>query len=337
MIKPNDLSSIVVSSRIRFARCLSNVLFPSRLKDDEGFQVTKKLVDSILPFGDFKVYTMNSLPKTDAYVMHEKHLISKELIENHDYSAVLLSPDESISIMINEEDHIREQCIMKGLSLGTAYHKLIAIDEKICSGLDIAFDESLGFLNSCVTNVGTGMRASVMMFLPALSKSGKLQSLINTFLAQGIVVRGVYGESTKALGYMYQISNSRVLGRNEKDIIEEVTSYALAIGEAEIRERESLLVSGFDDMMDMVQRAWGILTNAHKISSTEFMELAGEIKMGIAFGLIAFKDNLIIDKLISSCMPNSLVALAGHEMGELERDKFRAVQTRNTLKNARVK
>jgi len=332
-----DLSSIIISSRIRFARCLSNAPFPSRLKDDQGHKVTKKIVDGILPLGEFKVYTMNSLPRVDAFVMQEKHLISKDLIENHEFSAVLLSPDESISIMINEEDHIREQCIMKGLNLVSAFGKLSQIDEGICSSLDIAFDESLGFLNSCITNIGTGMRASVMMFLPALSKSGELAGLINNFLAQGIVVRGVYGESTEALGYMYQISNSRALGRTEKDIIDEVTMYALKISEAEMKARELWLQSGYDDVMDMVQRAWGILTNAHKISSTEFMKLAGEIKMGIVFNLISFKDNSIIDKLIASCMPYSLVKLAGHEMGELERDKFRASQSRNTLKNARVK
>lgn len=332
-----DLSSIVISSRIRLARCLSNVVFPSRLTSEQGFAVTKKIADQILPLGEFKVYAMNTLPKIDAMVMHEKHLISRELATNHDFSAVVLSEDESISIMINEEDHIREQCILRGLSLIDAYNKLNQIDEALLSKLDIAYDSDLGFLNSCVTNIGTGMRASVMMFLPALSMGGGIQSIINSLASQGMVVRGVYGEGSEAQGYMYQISNSRALGRSEKDIIDEVQMYALRIAEAELSARESLTLNNMDEVTDRVYRAWGTLTNCYMISSSEFMLRAGEVKMGIAFNIIRLKDNLLIDKLISQCMPYSLSKIAGYEMTDLERDKLRATQSRNTLKSARVK
>ena len=332
-----DLSSIVVSSRIRLARCLSNVVFPSRLTNDQGFVVTKKITDQILPLGDFKVYTMNTLPKTDAMVMHEKHLISLELLKEHDFSAVVLSQDESISIMINEEDHIREQCILKGLSLIEAYNKLNAIDEVLISKLDVAFDSDFGFLNSCVTNIGTGMRASVMMFLPALSMSGEIQNIINNLAREGMVVRGVYGENSEAQGFMYQISNSRALGRSERDIIDEVQSYALRLAEAELIARDALIQTSPDQVTDEVYRAWGILTNCYLISSSEFMRLAGVVKMGIAFNLIRLKDNTIIDRLISQCMPYSLTQIAGYDMTDTDRDKLRATQARNTLKSSRVK
>lgn len=332
-----DLSSIVVSSRIRLARCIGSCLFPSRLSSEQGFTLTKKIADTILQLGDFKVYAMNTLPKIDAMVMHEKHLISRELATNHEFSAVVLSADESISIMINEEDHIREQCILKGLSLVDAYNKLNQIDEVLLSKLDIAYDTDLGFLNSCITNIGTGMRASVMMFLPALSMGGGIQQIINTLASQGMVVRGVYGEGSEAQGYMYQISNSRALGRSERDIIDEVQMYAMKIAEAELSARERLMNENLDEVTDRVYRAWGVLTNAYKISSSEFMLRAGEVKMGIAFNLLRLKDNFLIDKLINQCMPYSLTKIAGYEMTDIERDKLRATQSRSTLKNARIK
>ena len=336
MIK-GDLSSIVVSSRIRLARCLSTHVFPSRLTNEQGFALTKKIADPIIQLGDFKVYSMNTLPKTDAMVMHEKHLISRELATERDFSAVVLSGDESVSIMINEEDHIREQCILRGLSLVEAYNKLNVIDEVLLKKLNIAFDSDFGFLNSCVSNVGTGMRASVMMFLPALSLSGEIQNIITALSSQGMVVRGVYGEGSEAQGFMYQISNSRALGRSERDIIDEVQSFALKIAEAELNARELLIQTSPDKVTDEVCRAWGILTNCYMISSSEFMHLAGVLKMGIAFNLIRLKDNFIIDKLIGECMPYSLTQIAGYDMTDQERDKLRASQSRNTLKTARIK
>lgn len=332
-----DMSSIVVSSRIRLARCLDKYVFPSRLTSEQGFALTKKIVDPLLKLDGYKVYAMNTLPKVDAMVMHEKHLISRELVENHDFSAVVLSPDETISIMVNEEDHIREQCILKGLSLMQAYKQLSQIDELLLSSLDMAYDSSLGFLNSCVTNVGTGIRASVMMFLPALSLSNSISQVINSLASQGIEVRGVYGEGTNAEGYMYQISNKKSLGKTELDIINEVTGYVTRVAQAELKAREEMLAVQKDDVIDIVMRAYGVLTCAHKITSSEFMLRAGEVKMGIAFNMLRFKDNLIIDKLIDSCMPYSLTKIAGVELDEIERDKLRAMQCRNTLKNQRVK
>jgi len=176
-----------------------------------------------------------------------------------------------------------------------------------------------------------------MMFLPALTLSGEIQRIINGIASQGMVVRGVYGEGTSAEGYMYQISNSRSLGRSEMDIINEVTMFATKIAEAELAAREKLITLSADEVTDTVFRAWGVLTNCYKISSSEFMLRAGEVKMGIAFNLIRLKDNLLIDKLISSCMPYSLTKIAGMDMSDAERDKLRATQSRNTLKNSRVK
>ena len=333
-----DISSIVVSSRIRLARSLKNYAFPSHYKQGQGEDVLNEVADVVVPLGDFKVFTMEQLPALDAEVMQEKHLISSNLLNNKESGAVILSGDETISIMVNEEDHIRAQCFLKGLSLEQAYEILNRIDNALIEKLDVAFDSSLGFLNSCITNIGTGMRASVMLFLPALTISKEINNVMNMLSSQGLTVRGVFGEGSDAQGYMYQISNARSLGLNEKDIIYKVINATLKICESEILARKELMESDQIHLKDRIYRAWGILTNAYTISAEEFMKLAGEVKIGIVLGLIRLKDNSLIDKLLFDALPSSLTKLAGEEvLGEKEEGTFRASFVGKTLKNSRIK
>ncbi|MBR2909256.1 MAG: protein arginine kinase [Clostridia bacterium] len=334
-----DVNSVVISSRIRLARSLKNYVFPSCLVGEEGYKVIKEVADVVTNLdGEYKVFTMERLPALDAEVMQEKHLISSNLLNNKASGAVILSDDETISIMVNEEDHIRAQCFMKGLSLGVAYETLNKIDDALIENLDIAYDDTLGFLNSCITNVGTGMRASVMLFLPALTLSNQMNSVINNLSNQRLTVRGVFGEGSEAQGYLYQVSNARSLGVTEKDIINKVIQSTLKLCELELEARKLLVQNNDVELKDRVFRAWGVLTNAYTLSADEFMKCAGEVKIGIALGFIKLKDNSLIDKLLFDALPSSLTQLAGQEvLGEKEEKMFRAKFISTTLKSARIK
>lgn len=333
-----DINSVVVSSRIRLARSLKNYLSPAMLQGEDGYKVIKEIADAVMPLGEYKVFTMQNLPALDAEVMQEKHLISSNLLENKDHGAVILSEDETISVMVNEEDHIRAQCFLKGLTLDKAYEKLNKIDDEIINKLNVAFDESLGFLNTCITNVGTGMRASVMLFLPALTLTNQISYIINNLSKQGLTVRGAFGEGSDSMGYMYQISNARSLGVNERDIINKVTSSTLKLCELELEQRKQILSTNEIALKDKVFRAYGVLTNAYTISAEEFMKCAGEVKIGVALGFIKFKDNSLIDRLMFDVLPSSLTKIAGKEaLMENEEKIYRASFVASQLKNSRIK
>ena len=332
-----DYSSIVVSSRVRLSRCLDGVPFPAKMDELTGKKVIRKVYNAISGEDDFSLYVMKDLPKDDAYVMQEKHLISHDLIENVEYGAVMINADETISIMINEEDHIREQCLIPGLCLEQAYQKLNRIDQQICKKIDIAFDQNLGFLTSCITNVGTGLRVSVMLFLPALTLTKKIESIITNLRKNGLAVRGAYGESTDYLGYLYQISNERTIGKTEEDYIRQINSIIIQICDMEVDARKQLLLSRENEVRDIVGRAYGILTNCYLLPVEEFMRLAGEIKMGIALNLVRMKDNHIVDKLLANLAPYTLLKIAGNITNLQDEQKFRADYVAKVLKSNRIK
>lgn len=331
-------SSVILSSRIRLARCLSGYVFPDKMSEKIGYEVINQVSSVILPLGDYKLFTMEQLPALDAEVMQEKHLISTKLLNNKESGAVILSDDETVSIMVNEEDHIRAQCFLKGLSLDKAYQILSAIDDKLIEKLDIAYDITFGFLNSCITNIGTGMRASVMMFLPALTISNKIQDVISMLKNQGLTVRGVFGEGSEALSYIYQISNARSLGVQEKEIIQKVTECAIKVANMELAERDVLVREKQFELKDRVFRAYGILTNAFLLSAGEFMKYIGEVKMGVCLGFLKLSDNALLDRLLFDALPSSLTKIAKQEaLSETEEKLARAKFVAKTLLNLRIK
>lgn len=333
-----DYSSIVVSSRVRLSRCLDNVPFPSRMDAEVGNKIINKVYNAISNSDDFKLYAIKDLPKNDAYIMQEKHLISHDLIENTQCGAVCINTDESIAIMINEEDHIREQCIVSGLNVDVAYRRLEKIDQEICKKIDIAYDANLGFLTSCISNVGTGLRVSVMLFLPALTLTNKINNIISNLNKNGMTVRGAYGEATDYLGYLYQISNERTIGKTEQEYVALIANLVSQICDMEIEARKQLLIARESEVKDVVSRAYGILTNCYLLSCEEFMKLAGEVKMGIALNLVRMKDNYIVDKLLASCTPYSLCKLSGNILNNSQDEqKYRAKYVASVLKTNRIK
>jgi protein arginine kinase len=256
--------------------------------------------------------------------MKERHLISSNLIENASCGAALINQDESVSIMVNEEDHVREQCFMRGLMLKEAYAKLDKIDDDLSKNLDLAFDKDLGYITACPTNLGTGMRASVMMFLPALSVSGKISALIKETEKLGLTVRGLYGEGSEAEGYMYQISNEVTLGVSEERIIEEVENAVLEICEAERDAGEKTFLENELATMDRARKSFGVLTNAVMLGYSEFLSHIANVKLGAMLGMLNISRLSEIDDLIIRVRPANVCEQYGKKLSAVNRDLFRA-------------
>lgn len=316
----------VVSTRIRLARNLEGYPFPSHLKDEKQAKEIIRLVSSGLSHLDeFKLYYMDAVTDEQAAVLKENHLISPNLITNKRYSAALINGEENISVMINEEDHLREQCILKGFELRLAYDTMSEIDNSIARSMKFAFDEQLGFLTACPTNLGTGLRASVMLFLPALTVNGLMEKVVRSISRLGLTVRGMYGEGSDAEGYMYQISNEVTLGVTEEEILYQVGDVVGKVCELEEAERRKLLQGPSAlEIQDECLRSYGILTNCAKLSTGEFVKLAANVKLGACLGYINIDDVSKIDELVIKLRPSNINAAADRQLTPMERDVYRA-------------
>lgn len=324
------LEGTIVKTRIRLARNLKG--YPFRITNEQDAkEVVKKINRALVKCDTFNLYFSNNLTNLKLEEMKEKHLISNALIENKELSAFLLSADQTVSVMVHEEDVIREQCIMKGLCLGQAYNRLQTIDNAIAKNIDVAFSERLGYLTACPTNVGTGMRASVMLFLPALTESGKISSLENEMANLGLTIRGVYGEGSRAEGYNYQISNEVTLGVSEQDIISAVYDAVLRICSAERDQMQYLCGKQELKTMDRVKKSYGILTNAVLLDYQEFLHHIAQIKLGAMLGIININNISEIDDLIVAVRPAVLCGHYGKKLSATDRDLYRAEVVKQKL------
>ena len=320
----------IIMSRVRLARNLEG--YPFKVKDvPTAKEIIKKVNRAVVKCDTFNLFYTANLTATELEAMKERHLISQNLIDNRDCGAALINSDESISIMINEEDVIREQCFMRGLMLTEAYKRLQVIDDELSKNLDIAYDERYGYLTACPTNLGTGLRASVMMFLPALSTSGKISALIKETQKLGLTVRGLYGEGSDAEGYIYQISNEVTLGVSEQEIIKEVEQTVLEICQAERDATERLYVKNELATMDRARKSYGVLTNALMLGYGEFLTHISNVKLGAMLGLISISDLSAIDDLIIRVRPANVCEQYGKKLSALNRDLFRAEIVANKL------
>lgn len=329
--------NVVITSRIRVARNVKNILFDPKKDLAKREELINRVAGALMPLGKFKVYKISNLSEVDSKVMFGKHLISKELLSNKQTGAVIIKNDEKVSVMVNEEDHIREQCILPGLQLDKAFSIINEVDDELSNALNFAYNEKYGYLTSCVSNVGTGLRASVMLFLPALTLQSEIDGIISAVKAKGLTVRGVTGEGSSSLGYMYQISNAISIGISEREIISMVISAVTRICELEKIARKKILDTNPEYVTDLSWRAYGILTNCFTIDYEEFMKLAGEVKLGIALGLIVLTDNTFIDKLVDYCSDSAIIKMCGKNLNEDEIGKFRAAYLYKNLKNFRIK
>ena len=320
---PDLYAGNIIMTRIRLARNLSG--YPFKISNPAvAKEIVKKVNRALVRTDTFNLFFVSNLSDIKLEAMKERHLVSQNLIENADCGAVLINQDESISVMVNEEDHIREQCFVSGLHLTEAYERLNKVDDDLAKNLDISFDNRFGYITACPTNLGTGMRASVMMFLPALTESGKIGALIREVAKLGLTVRGLYGEGSQAEGYIYQISNEVTLGVSEEQILREVEATVLDICAAERDEMKRLYVRNELKTMDKTRKSYGVLTNAVMLEYGEFLSHIAQVKLGAMLGMIDIADLNAIDELIIRVRPANVCEQYGKKLSALNRDLFRA-------------
>lgn len=320
----NANEGIAVSSRVRLARNVAGLPFPLRVKDGKPYEnLIDQVYNAIKPIDKFKVYKISELSETETESLVEKHLISRDLMKSK-VGAAIINASETVSIMVNEEDHIRAQCMQSGFSLDAAYDVIDKIDDILSQKIPIAFDAELGYLTSWPTNLGTGLRASVMLFLPATTITNAMPSLVDTLSKIGLTVRGVYGEGSSASGYLYQVSNQISLGVTERDILNNVKAAVGKICNAEKQAREILMKRNALDIEDRVKRAYGVITNCAKLSSDEFMQLISDIKLGAYLKILKVDDVEALDAVMAKCQPANLMLACGKKLTPTERDVQRA-------------
>ena len=320
---------VVISSRVRLARNLEDYMFSPLLKEEEAVKLVDEVKSITSMLGDQdnrKYYSCNikSLSDIDKAAMVERHIVSPLLVDKEQTTGLILSEDETVSIMINEEDHLRIQAIVGGMNLEKAYEVANHIDDLAYDKLHFAYDEKYGYMTSCPTNVGTGMRASCMVFLPALSAARMIQKLIEEVGRYGVTIRGIYGEGTKSLGSIYQISNQKTLGNSEKEIIQNLNRIVDQVMKQERKRREYMLSLNADELEDQVYRAYGILKFARQITSDDAMTLLSQLKFGADIGLIKFDREFNIHRMMMGVQPGSLQWALGKNVGSNMRDKSRA-------------
>lgn len=324
-------SDIVLSTRVRLARNLEEYPFPNRLNKAEREKINGLVKDIFIGENSgLKYIPMPSLTSYQAVSLAEKHLISPEFASDSTGRALILSDDEDVSIMLCEEDHVRIQVIYPGLTLDEAYSKAAELDEQLSSKVKIAFDERIGYLTQCPTNLGTGMRASVMLHLPALTKSAAMSRLASTVAKLGMILRGTYGEGSAAVGDIYQLSNQVTLGISEKAAIDNLKSITQQIIEQERQARLALIKD--EAFVDEIWRAYGIIKNARMISCNEFCSLVSLVRLGAAQGLINIPLETL-SRLLIEMQPATINANAQKVYPSQQRDVIRATQIREQLKD----
>ncbi|KAJ52207.1 protein arginine kinase [Clostridium tetanomorphum] len=301
---------IVLSSRIRLARNIKDISFPHKLKEDEGRDVVNKVEEafytSIHTEEDYKTLYLWQMDDINNRAYLEKHLISNKLITNNKKSAFILNKDETVSIMINEEDHLRLQCITSGMNLEEAYDSADKIDNFLEEKLDYAYDEKLGYLTACPTNIGTGLRASVMIHLPALSMNNEMNGVLKVLTQVGMTIRGLYGEGSISRGNIYQISNQITLGLSEKEIIDNLKAVVGEIINQENLCRQKLISNYKYELEDKIYRSLGILKSAVLLETGECLNFLSDVRFGIEMGIINEVNKEILNSLIVDVQPAML-------------------------------
>jgi protein arginine kinase len=329
-------SDIVLSSRIRLARNFANVSYPlladaDKLEEIRDFFQTNYEHKSFRNYQDFAFIAIKDLSSIEKRVLVEKHLISPHLVKNAETSAVLISENEQVSVMINEEDHIRIQLYFPGFQLTEGLEKVFDFDDWLEEKINYAFDESRGYLTSCPTNVGTGMRASVMMHLPALTMTKQINRMIPAINQLGLVVRGIYGEGSEAQGNIFQISNQITLGKSEKDIVEDLQSVVRQLITHERNARSRIQEQNGTKMEDRIYRSYGVLENARIIESKEAAQCLSNVRLGIDLGLIERVSRNILNELMTLTQPGFLQHYQKQTLTANERDILRATLIRERL------
>jgi protein arginine kinase len=327
-------SDIVISSRIRLARNLAEFPFIRRCNSYDRSSIEQTIrakFEKVEGLSHLMYLDVSKLEKVDRQFLVERQLISRELADSEGARSVAIDPNEQYSVMINEEDHLRIQLMKSGLDLQSAWVQINDIDDRIESCVDFAFHDRLGYLTACPTNVGTGMRVSVMMHLPALVITHQIEKVFRSLQKISLAVRGLYGEGSQAMGDFYQISNQITMGRTEQQLVAQVGDVVPVLIDYERRARESLVQKSQKDLHDRVSRAFGILCTAQTISSEETMHLLSSVRMGINLGLIQDVEIPTINQLFIQTQPAHLQKIRGIELASDDRNIERALYLQRHL------
>ena len=330
---PHD--RIVMSSRVRLARNVKDAAFPGWAKKPERVRVLDMIRPAVEGLPEMKEAfseTMDSLSALDKQILVERHLISREHAAKSAGSGLVLNRDETLCFMINEEDHLRMQALRPGLQLRQAWAAIDQTDSALERKLDYAFNPDLGYLTACPTNIGTGIRVSAMLHLPGLVLGEQINPIIQSVNKLGLAVRGLYGEGTEALGNVFQVSNQMTLGEAETAIVERLEKVLAQIIEHEENARGSLLEKKPKMVYNHIGRAYGILANAHSISSKETMNLLSLMRLGIDVGLFPGVERSLVDELFILTQPAHLQKQHSEKLSAEERDLLRADMVRERLK-----
>lgn len=327
-------SDIVMSCRVRLARNLADFPFIRRCTDIDRVNIesaVRERLQSDQRFGQFSFLNVANLDDIDRQLLVERQLISRELAGAEGARTVAIGPMEQQCVMINEEDHLRIQVIKSGFDLQEAWRQIDELDDWIEERVDYAFDERLGYLTACPTNVGTGMRVSVMMHLPALGMSHQIERAFRGLQQINLVVRGLYGEGSQAMGDFYQISNQITLGRSEQELLSRVGEVIPVLIDYERKARQFLMSENHNDLFDQVMRAYGTLQNAQQISSQESLHLLSRIRLGINLGLLDELAILVVNRLLINTQPAHLQKIHRKPLNSNQRNIQRAVYLQSQL------
>ena len=333
----DDTAGIVISCRARLARNVTSYPFGAKITEDEQAQVVASVLAAAKGckhMSSATFYNMELLDKNERRLLVERHLISPNLADAKGQRGVLFNSDESLSVMINEEDHLRIQAISPGLQVAGAWGKANALDDELALNLECSYSDDLGFLTACPTNTGTGLRLSVLMHLPALVLTEDMERVLQGLTQMSFTVRGVYGEGTNAAGNLFQVSNQSTLGQSEQDIVEGLLGVAGKLVDYERDGQETLLGEARAQVEDKVWRALGLLSSARVLSSQEFMNLLSAVRLGLSLSLIRSLPSRFVNQLMIVTQPAHLQAEAGQRLEPDERDFRRAMIVRRKLEEA---
>jgi protein arginine kinase len=327
-------AEMVLSTRIRLARNLRDVPFTHRARDEQLHGVLASVASVLQPsrtLGGGLLLKMQECTPIERQVLVERHLVSHELGDGARPRGIYLAPDDRVSIMVNEEDHLRLQALTPGLQLAEAWALADATDDELGASLDYAFSDEIGYLTACPTNAGTGLRASVLIHLPALVLLEEIQRVLKSIMQVGLNVRGLYGEHSEIMGNLFQISNQTTLGRSERDSIESLERVTRQIIETEERARERMVRDARTQLEDKVWRAYGTLRYCRSIQAKEVINLCSAVRLGAAMGLEGLPPLRVVNELLVLTQPAHLQQQAGTEMVAAERNIHRALVVRERL------
>jgi len=318
---------IILSSRVRLARNLSQFPFPGRAKEaqrNDVYELLREAISNQEVMQQPHAFNISELNDLEKQILVERHLVSRELTQERPGSGVLISRDQSLSIMINEEDHLRLQILRGGFHFKRIWKNIDALDTKLEEELELAFSPELGYLTACPTNVGTGMRASVMMHLPGLVISGQMEKVVRAVNQLGIAVRGLFGEGSDASGSIFQISNQQTLGESEADIFKRLTGVLNTIIEQEENARQKLIEDDPEKLFDKIGRAFGTLQHGHVLSSAEAMNCLSLMRLGVDLHLLGDDVRASVDRLFIECQPGHVQYAVNEDITTEQRDVCRA-------------